>query len=110
MKTYHQGINGAQSKDAYNKALVVAQQSGRLEDYDKVLSMNPLSIPPYEGYIDAIKEDGVFSLDEEKGLLNHINPNLIDLKNDKDYGKIAFDIGKLYWFYYPSEDGKTLSI
>lgn len=104
------GINGAQSKDAYNKALVVAQQSGRLEDYDKVLSMNPLSIPPYEGYIDAIKEDGVFSLDEEKGLLNHINPNLIDLKNDKDYGKIAFDIGKLYWFYYPSEDGKTLSI
>lgn len=104
------GINGAQSKDAYNKALVVAQQSGRLEDYDKVLSMNPLSIPPYEGYIDAIKEDGVFSLDEEKGLLNHINPNLIELKNDKDYGKIAFDIGKLYWFYYPSEDGKTLSI
>lgn len=104
------GINGAQSKDAYNKALVVAQQSGRLEDYDKVLSMNQLSIPPYEGYIDAIKEDGVFSLDEEKGLLNHINPNLIELKNDKDYGKIAFDIGKLYWFYYPSEDGKTLSI
>lgn len=104
------GINGAQSKDAYNKALVVAQQSGRLEDYDKVLSMNPLSISPYEGYIDAIKEDGVFSLEEEKGLLNHINPNLIDLKKDKDYGKIAFDIGKLYWFYYPSEDGKTLSI
>lgn len=104
------GINGAQSKDAYNKALTVAQQSGRLEDYDKVISMNPLNITPYEGYIDAIKEDGVFSLEEEKGLLNHINPNLIDLKNDKDYGKIAFDIGKLYWFYYPSEDGKTLSI
>lgn len=104
------GINGAQSKDAYDKALIVAQQSGRLEDYDKVLTMNPLNISPYEGYIDAVKEDGIFTLDEEKGLLNHINPNLMDLKKDKDYGKIAFDIGKLYWFYYPSEDGKTLSI
>lgn len=104
------GINGAQSKDAYDKALIVAQQSGRLEDYDKVLTMNPLNISPYEGYIDAVKEDGIFTLDEEKGLLNHINPNLMDLKKDKDYGKVAFDIGKLYWFYYPSEDGKTLSI
>lgn len=104
------GINGVQSKDAYDKALIVAQQSGRLEDYDKVLTMNPLNISPYEGYIDAVKEDGIFTLDEEKGLLNHINPNLMDLKKDKDYGKIAFDIGKLYWFYYPSEDGKTLSI
>lgn len=104
------GINGVQSKDAYDKALIVAQQSGRLEDYDKVLTMNPLNISPYEGYIDAVKEDGIFTLDEEKGLLNHINPNLLDLKKDKDYGKIAFDIGKLYWFYYPSEDGKTLSI
>lgn len=104
------GINGVQSKDAYDKALIVAQQSGRLEDYDKVLTMNPLNISPYECYIDAVKEDGIFTLDEEKGLLNHINPNLLDLKKDKDYGKIAFDIGKLYWFYYPSEDGKTLSI
>jgi serine/threonine-protein kinase len=104
------GINGVQSKDAYDKALIVAQQSGRLEDYDKVLTMNPLNISPYEGYIDAVKEDGIFTLDEEKGLLNHINPNLMDLKKDKDYGNVAFDIGKLYWFYYPSEDGKTLSI
>ena len=105
-------INTAQSKELYEKNLIIAQQSGKFDDYDKVISLNPTNLAPYEGYIEAIKTDGVFSKYEESSLLNHINPNLSDLKKNSNYGKIAFDIGKLYWFYYESEtdEGKVLSI
>lgn len=106
-------IYNAQSKDAYNKAFTIAQQSGRLEDYEAVLSLDPTNILPYDGYLEVIKNDGVFSKAEESGLLNHINPNLSVLKQEPEYGRIAFEIGKLYWFYYESdgaETGETLSI
>lgn len=106
-------INGMQSKETYEKALLVAQQSNRFEDYDKAISLNPTNLLPYDGYIEIIKNDGIFSLEEEGKLLNHINPNLSVIKSDEEYGRIAFEIGKLYWFYYEgtgSETGKTLSI
>lgn len=105
-------MNSVQSDDAYNKALLVAQQSGRFDDYDYVISLKPTNLLPYDGYLEAIKEDGVFSSDEENSLLNHINPNLSELKKDSEYGRIAFEIGKLYWFYKTdsSESGESLSI
>ena len=105
-------INTAQSKELYEKNLIIAQQSGKFEDYEKVISLNPTNLTPYEGYIEAIKTDGVFSKNEENSLLNHINPNLSELKKNGNFGKIAFEIGKLYWFYYESDtdEGKVLSI
>lgn len=106
-------IGNSQSKEEYDKALVIAQQSGRIEDYNKVLSLDPLNLAPYEGYLDLLKEDGVFSYEEESSLLNYLNPNLAVLKKDPEYGRVAFEVGKLYWFYYEGSDansGNTLSI
>lgn len=103
-------LNDIQAKDKYDKALLTAQQSGRFEDYDYAISLNPLNLSPYDGYIEAIKLDGIFSKEEESKILNNLNPNLAEIKNDPEYGRIAFEVGKLYWFYYPvTEEGQSLS-
>jgi len=95
----------------YEKAIEIANQSGRIEDYDYAIGLNPNNADQYIGYIEAIKSDGVFSLDEEKKLLNFINPVLSSIKSDKSYGNLAYEIGKLYWFFYEDESaGKTVSI
>ena len=106
-------MDKAEANNVYENAVLVANQSGRLEDYDYAISLRPWELAPYDGYIEAIKQDGVFSQEEENKLLNHINPNLQSIKTSSDYGKLAFELGKLYWFYYPeggAESGTTLSI
>lgn len=97
----------------YSRLVAVAEQSGKAEDYEAVLDVNALSIKPYLGYIDAIKIDGVFTRDEEANLLDFINPNLEELKAQDDYGALAYNIGKLYWFYYQgssAEEGMITSV
>lgn len=84
----------------YNKLLAVAEQSGRQEDFEAVLDWNPIDLAPYKDFIDSMKVDGVFSKEEESILLGYINPNLEKLKQQKGYGELAYEIGKLYWFYY----------
>lgn len=84
----------------YNKLLAVAEQSGRQEDFEAVLDWNPIDLAPYKDFIDSMKVDGVFSKEEESILLGYVNPNLEKLKQQKGYGELAYEIGKLYWFYY----------
>lgn len=103
----------AKEREEYETLLSTAQQTGREEDYDAVLEAKSTDIIPYEGYIEAIKVDGVFTKDEETKLLNYLNPNLDNLKGEKDYGKLAYEMGKLYWFYYQGsneDDGILTSI
>lgn len=101
--------NKAEDLREYNNAVAVAEQSGLVKDYDAALRLNSLELRPYFGLINAIKSDGEFSLDEEEVLLRYVNPNLSTLKGMSDYGRLAFEIGKLYWFYY-SDNGTIRSV
>ncbi len=92
----------------YNQALIAAEQSGRVSDYLDVLEINSEGIEPYFGLINAIKTDGVFSKDEEKELLGYMNPKLSLLKEDPRYGELAYNMGKLYWFYYDNESNEGI--
>ena len=104
----------AEKEDAYTNAVLVAQQSGKAEDYYTAISLNPLDIDMYVGFISAVENDGEFSKEEEKMLLDYLNTNLVELKEAEDYGRLAYEIGRLYWFYYDDynedEEGKTISI
>lgn len=93
-------IYNAQRTDQYNKLLAIAEQSGRQEDFEAVLDWDPLILTPYDSFIESMKVDGVFTKEEETKLLEYINPNLEELKQEKGYGELAYEIGKLYWFYY----------
>ena len=101
--------NKAEDLREYNNAVAVAEQSGLVKDYDAALRLNALELRPYFGLVNAIKSDGEFTLEEEEVLLRYVNPNLSTLKNMGDYGKLAFEIGKLYWFYY-SDSGTIRSV
>lgn len=53
----------------------------------------------YLGMIDAFKDDASFTTEEEL-LRKSINSNLVALREREDYASLAFEIGKLYWYYY----------
>lgn len=102
-----------QKSDQYQTLLDIAYQSDKVEDYEAAIEENPLELSPYSEYIEAIKVDGVFSKAEEEGLLNLINPNLSKIKEESGYGEVAYEIGRLYWFYYEGSedsDGSILSV
>lgn len=103
------GINNSQIGKMYEKNLEIAIQTGRTSDYIDAIKYKPLIITPYTGLIDSFKTDGVFTKDEEASLLDLVSPNLADLKKEKDYGQLAYNIGKLYWFYYEGSDGDIVS-
>ena len=44
-------------------------------------------------------------MEEEELFKKKINSNLTVLQQNSDYGDLAFEIGKLYWYYY--DYGKT---
>lgn len=98
-------LNQRQKEDTYQQAVAYADKTGRVEDYHTAISYEPLKISPYQGMIDVIKEDGEYSEDERKLLLDLVNPNLAELKNVDGYGDLAFSIGQLNWFY--TEDEST---
>lgn len=106
-------LSKSESEQEYLNAVLVAQQSGKQEDYDRAISLEPTRLEPYFGYIDAMKVDGVFDSAEESDILNHINPNLTEIKLNESYGHLAYELGRLYWFYYDVENndsGKVQSV
>lgn len=90
-----------QNEDRYNTLVSVAKQSGRSADYEAIFDFkSDANLDLYTEYIESLKVDGEFTKDEEQALLNYINPNIDTMKTNQDYGKFAYEMGKLYWFYY----------
>ncbi|MBR0430436.1 MAG: serine/threonine protein kinase [Lachnospiraceae bacterium] len=99
------------NQNDYNHIMQQAQVASRAEDkaiaYAEAIDVNPTSYEAYYGMIDAFKDDAVFSLEEEAMLNQRLNENLNELRKDENYPQLAFELGKLYWFYY--DYGKTES-
>lgn len=101
------GLNVQEEGQRYNNAISIATQSGRLDDYVKAISLDPMKIGPYSGMLNSIKQDGTFTLEEEKKLLSIVNPSIDKIKRQQDYPDLAYEVGRLYWFYY-SPDGEKI--
>lgn len=107
------GLDVNETEKEYQNAVLVAEQTGRQEDYSKAISLYPERLAPYFGYIDSIKLDGEFSFEEESDILSFINPNLLSVKESERYGELAYELGRLYWFYYnidSNNEGKVQSV
>lgn len=59
----------------------------------------------YLGMIDAVKDDAAFSTEEETAIKKKLNANIASLRGEEGYANLAFEVGKLYWYYY--DYGKT---
>lgn len=77
----------------------------KMEYYSSAVDIKPLVMDAYLGMVDAIKEDASFTTEEETVLKKKINANIVDLREEEGYANVAFEIGKLYWYYY--DYGKT---
>lgn len=70
------------------------------EAYLKAIEIKPTEKDAYLKLISVYKEDAIFTIEEAEEFLKTINPNLKDLYKSPDYSDLAFEIGKLYWYYY----------
>ena len=72
----------------------------KAEYYSAAIDIKPTLTEAYLGMIEAFKNDTSFSTEEEQELMKKLNANLAGLKENPEYPDLAFEIGKLYWYYY----------
>ena len=73
----------------------------KMDYYEKAIDIKPTEYEAYYEMIKTFKEnDSVFSEDEEKILIDKVNENITALREKEDYASFAYEIGKLYWYYY----------
>ena len=82
-----------------------ASSSEKADFYGKAIDIKPLENEGYLGMVEAFKDDATFTTEEEKTFKSKINAHLSELRQQPQYGDLAFEIGKLYWYYY--DYGKT---
>lgn len=82
-----------------------AQTSGEKQSYySQAIDVKPENTQAYVELISSCKEDSEFSVEEEALLKNKVDINLALLKEQATYEELAFEIGKLYWYYYSYGD------
>lgn len=93
----------------YNQNILRAEKAATSEEkiqlYGKAIEIKPDKTEPFFGLISAYKDDTEFTVEEEKNFTEKINASLPDLRASEEYGRLSFEIGKLYWYYY--DYGKT---
>ena len=102
--SYEQGL-----KNQYQVLVANASKSGEFSDYLKVIEYSPKDIDPYFGIIDAIKQDGVFTKEEETQFLDLLNPSLSLLEKSPRFKELAFEVGRLYWLYYNDDSSQEIA-
>lgn len=102
--SYEQGL-----KNQYQVLVANASKSGEFSDYLKVIEYSPKEIDPYFGIIDAIKQDGVFTKEEETQFLDLLNPSLSLLEKSPRFKELAFEVGRLYWLYYNDASSQEIA-
>ena len=102
--SYEQGL-----KNQYQVLVANASKSGEFSDYLKVIEYSPKEIDPYFGIIDAIKQDGVFTKEEETQFLDLLNPSLSLLEKSPRFKELDFEVGRLYWLYYNDSSSQEIA-
>ncbi|WP_428909694.1 serine/threonine protein kinase [Niallia sp. Krafla_26] len=100
------GITGHAMKNHTNNADYdnLVQMTDK-EAYLKAIDIKPTDNDAYLKLLSVYKEDAAFSVEESAELMKKINPNLQEFYETPHYADLAFEIGKLYWYYY--DYGKT---
>ncbi len=99
-----QGLKIHTNNSDYENNILQAEKSAatqeKLDYYVRAIDIKPAETQAYYGMIEAFKDDAVFSVQEEEQFKKKINKNLAALQNDSAYADLAFETGKLYWYYY----------
>ncbi|MDO5559693.1 MAG: serine/threonine-protein kinase [Oscillospiraceae bacterium] len=92
------------TKSDYNNYMTIAQKATsyneKIAAYTSAVKLNGDQTDAYFGLVETYKEDVSFSEDESSALLKLTSEHSQTLKEDPSYQRLAFEIGKLYWYYY----------
>jgi len=103
------GMRTATNNADYTQNILQAEKASSTQEklvyYTSAADIKPYVMDAYLGMIDAVKEDATFTIEEEAVLKKKLNVNLSGLREEEGYANLAFEVGKLYWYYY--EYGKT---
>jgi serine/threonine-protein kinase len=92
--------------DNSNYEILVSKAQNTITDvqsaeiYQEAIDIKPGDLTAYLELIEVYKEDTAFTVVEQEQLLKKINNNIGILRENEDYADLAFEIGKLYWYYY----------
>lgn len=89
----------------YSQNMVQAEQASdiaqKISYYEKAIDIKPTAEDAYLGMIEAFKSDASFSAEAEEPILQRkVNEYQNSLRKERFYPQLAFEIGKLYWYYY----------
>lgn len=90
----------------YNSLVEIANSTKDPEDYKKAIASRPNMVGPYIGLIEALEQDGIVTDDELMTIKDYLFTNKESMTDQEDYGKLCYDMGMMYWYYYDST-GKT---
>lgn len=68
--------------------------------YMDAIALKPEVIDAYMEYVRILKSDATFTMEEEVMLSQTLNQYFDIIRKNPKYPDLAFEIGKLYWYYY----------
>lgn len=92
--------NNSDYDNNIRRAEMSATTEEKINYYVRAIDIKPDDVQAYFGMIEAFKDDAIFLVEEEEQFKKKINGNLAKLQQNEEYGDLAFEIGKLYWYYY----------
>ena len=95
--------NHTNNADYHNNILMAekaASDQSKIDYYLRAIDIKPTVNEAYLGLMDAFKNDTAFTVEEEEQFKKKMNPHLAQFRENPDYGDLAFEIGKVYWYYY----------
>ncbi|MEH7436897.1 serine/threonine-protein kinase [Neobacillus drentensis] len=97
--------NNADYTNNIQMAEKASNDQARVDYYLKAIDIKPSEKEAYVGLLDAFKGDAAFTVEEEEQLKKKVNAHLNEIRENPRYSDLAFEIGKVYWYYY--NYGKT---
>lgn len=92
--------NNSSYESVYQRAIKQTSDIEKAKMLIEAIAIKPNSFEAYESLLDAYKGDAEFDLQEEEQLKKCLEEHLGLLQEEEEYGELAFEIGKLYWYYY----------
>lgn len=97
------GVVNLLNRDDYEHKIFEAESAISNEEkarqYGEAIAILPDELDAYYRLIDTYKVDN-FTIEEEEQLKKILTAYQSNIQDDRDYGRLAFEIGKLYWYYY----------
>lgn len=102
-------MNIKKTDDNYDHNIQLAKTAttdpSRVDYYLKAIEIKPTVNDAYIGLLNTFKNDTAFTEEEEEQFRKKIDVHQMKLRENPDYADLAFEVGKIYWYYY--DYGKT---